>query len=128
MEKIQDSGKVWCKGYKNPFHAVRAENKVFATGKEEAQAINCWIENDLLCIDLHEPDREIRTARKIPLNLEPTLDGTLFDGFNRTKHADVKIVSSHHERIKEKMISGENYKAGKFDRVDSREFWNKVWQ
>ena len=75
MKEIQDSGKVWCKGSNRPVHAVRVGNKIFATGKGEDQTIECWVDGDVLCVDLHE--REIRIARKIPLDLEPTLQGTL---------------------------------------------------
>ena len=99
MEEIQDSGKVWCKGSNRPVHAVRTGNKIFATGKEEDQSIECWVDRDVLYVDLHEPQREIRIARKFPLGLEPTLTGTLFNGFTRTKHADVSIVSSDPENF-----------------------------
>ncbi len=97
MEKIQDSGKVWCKGSTRPVHAVRVGDKIFATGKEEDQSIECRVDGDTLYIDLHEA----KITRKIPLDLEPTLAGTLFNGFTHTKHADVLIVSSDHDRIEE---------------------------
>ena len=119
MEEIQDSGKVWCKGSNRPVHAVR-------TGKEEDQSIECWVDRDVLYVDLHEPQREIRIARKFPLGLEPTLTGTLFNGFTRTKHADVSIVSSDQESVEEIIISGETYRAGQYNSMSSREFWNKV--
>lgn len=123
MEKIQDSGKVWCKGSTCPVHAVRVGSKIFATGKGESQSIECWVDRDMLCVDLHEP--EIRIARKFPLDLEPTLAGTLFNGFTRTKHADVSIVSSDQEGVEEIIISGETY--AQYKSMSSREFWNKVW-
>ena len=106
IEEIQDSGKVWCKGSSRPVHAVRVGNKIFATGKEEGQSIECRVDGDMLCVDLHEPERKVRVARKTPLDLEPTLQGTLFSGFTQTKHADVLIVSSDHDRIEEEIISG----------------------
>ena len=127
MEEIQDSGKVWCKGSTRPVHAVRAGNKIFATGKGKDQSIECWVDRDILCVDLHEPRREIRIARKFSLDLEPTLAGTLFNGFTRTKHADVSIVSSDQESVKEIIISGETYRAGQYNSMSSREFWNKVY-
>ncbi|MBC8283237.1 MAG: hypothetical protein H8E32_05430 [Nitrospinae bacterium] len=127
MEDIQDSGKVWCKGFARPTHSVRVENKIFATGKGEEQAIECWVDGGVLCVDLNEPDRQIRMAKKFPLDLEPTLSGTLFNGFTRTKHADVLIVSPDHERIEEKIISGETYRTGQYDSMDSKAFWDKVW-
>jgi hypothetical protein len=127
MEKIQDSGKVWFKGCARPTHAVRIENKIFATGKTDDQSIEYWVDGDILCVDLNDPGREVRLAKKIPLELEPTLPGTLFNGFTRTKHADILIVSPDQDKIEEKAISGEIYRSGQYDDMDSREFWVKVW-
>jgi hypothetical protein len=127
MEEIQDSGKVWCKGFAGPAHALRIDNKIFATGKSEDQSIQCWVEEGVLCVDLNDPGLGIRVAKKFPLDLEPTLSGTLFNGFTRTKHADALIVSPDQERIKEEIISGETYRIGQYDIMDSREFWDKVW-
>lgn len=128
MEEIQDSGKIWCKGSARPAHAVRAGNKIFTTGKSEDQAIECWVDGDNLCIDLNEPGKQIRIARKLPLDLEPTLSGTLFNGFTHTKHADVAIVAPDQDRIEERTVSGEIYRTGQYVCMESKEFWSKVWQ
>jgi hypothetical protein len=125
MMEIQDSGKIWCKGSASPIHAVRTGTKIFATGKKEDQTIECWVDGDLLCIDLHGPG--IRLARKFPLDLDPTLAGTLFNGFTRTKHADVSIVSSEQEGVEEAIVTGESYSSGEYGNMNSKEFWNKVW-
>ncbi len=127
MEEIQDSGKVWCKGFASPVHALRIENKIFATGKSEDQTIECWVDKNVLCLDLHDPGQGTRVAKKFPLDLEPTLSGTLFNGFTRTKHADVLIVSHDQDRIEEEVISGEAYRLGQYDSMVSKEFWDKVW-
>jgi hypothetical protein len=127
MEEIQDSGKVWCKGFAGPTHALRIENKIFATGKSEDQTIECWVDKGVLCVDLNDPEPGIRMAKKFPLDLEPTLSGTLFNGFTRTKHADVLIVSPDHDRIGKEVISGETYRIGQYENMSSREFWDKVW-
>jgi hypothetical protein len=127
MEEIQDSGKVWCKGFVGPAHALRIENKIFATGKSKDQTIECWVDEGVLCVDLNDPKLENRVAKKFPLDLEPTLSGTLFNGFTRTKHADVLIVSPNQDRIEEEVISGETYRVGQYDSMCSRDFWGKVW-
>ncbi len=127
MEKVQDSGKVWIKGFSSPTHAVRARDKIFATGKNEEQAIECWLDGNMLCVDLNNFRKQIRIAKKFPLNTEPSLAGTLFNGFTQTKHADVLIVSSDHDQIEEKIVSGDDYKAGKYNSMDSLKFWNKIW-
>ena len=127
MGKIQDSGKVWCKGFARPMHAVRIDNKIFATGKDEEQTIDCWVDGSILCVDLNEPSREIRRAKKFPLDLEPTLSGTLFNGFTLTKHEDVLIINHDQDRVEEKIISGETYSNGQYNNMNSREFWGKIW-
>jgi hypothetical protein len=125
MADIQDSGKIWCKGSTSPVHAVRARNKIFATGKKENQAIECWLDGEALCVDLH--DAGTRIARKFPLNIEPTLSGTLFNGFTSTKHADVTIVSSDQNGVEEKIVTGEIYRTGEYESMNSRDFWDKIW-
>ena len=125
MVEVCDSGKIWCKGSTQPIHAVRVDIKIFATGKEENQIIKCWVNGDVLCVDLHESG--IRTARKFPLDLEPTLSGTVLNVMSHTKHADVSIVSSNQNGVEEKIVSGETYRVGQYDSMESGEFWDKVW-
>ena len=127
MEEIKDIGKVWIKGSVGPVHAVRIDDTIFATGKNEDQNIEIWI-NKGLCLDLHNFKKGERTARFIPLYIKPTLFGTLFNGFEKTKHADVLIVASDGIQIKEISISGEQYQAGGFNNLDSKKFWMIIWE
>ena len=53
MAEIKDKGKVWVKGSVGTAHAVRIDDKVFATGKAADQNEELWLENDGLCLDLH---------------------------------------------------------------------------
>ena len=125
MPGIQDSGKIWYKGSTSPAHAVRVVNKIFATGKKENQAIECWVDGEVLCVDLH--DSETRIARKFPINIEPTLVGTLFSGFTSTKHADVNIVGPDQKGVEEKIVTGEIYRTGEYGNMNSRDFWDQIW-
>jgi hypothetical protein len=129
MEKIQDSGKIWCKGSSSPIHAIRAENKIFATGMEENQIINCWVDRDaqILCLDLHEPKKKIRVARKFPLDLKPTLEGSLFNGFTETKHSDVEIIGSEQVGVEDRVLSGAAYNKEKLGAMNSFKFWETAW-
>ncbi len=127
MATIYDDGKVWLKGSVGTAHAVRVDSKIFTTGKTEDQSIDLWLENDGLCLDLHNSRLGERIARFIPLNIPATLKGTLFNGFEKTKHADVLIVAFDHEGTKEAIVSGEEYKEGNFNPMDCLTFWETIW-
>lgn len=127
MSEIHDTGKVWMKGSVGTAHAVRVDDKVFATGQKEGQSVDLWLDNEGLCLDLHDPKLGERTARFIPLNTPATLHGTLFNGFEKTKHADVLIVPMDGEGIKEKSISGKEYQEGGFNALDRLTFWKAIW-
>jgi len=127
MAEIKDTGKVWIKGSVGPVHAVRIDDKIFATGKKEDQSIELWIKNNGLCLDLHDSKKGERTARFIPLNAKQTLAGTLFNGFEKTRHADVLIVASDGEQTEEISIAGKEYQEGGFSNQDSQTFWQTIW-
>ena len=128
MSEIKDTGKVWMKGSVGTAHAVRVDDKVFATGQKEGQSIEFWLDNEGLCLDLHDSKLGERTARFIPLNTPATLQGTLFNGFEKTKHADVLIVPTDSEGIKEKSVSGKQYQEGGFNALDRLTFWQTIWK
>lgn len=128
MSEIKDTGKVWMKGSVGPAHAVRVDGKVFATGQKEGQSVDLWLDNEGLCIDLHDSKLGERIARLIPLNTPATLHGTLFNGFEKTKHADVLIVSVDGVGIKEKSVSGKEYQIGGFNILDRLTFWQTIWK
>ena len=127
MSEIKDTGKVWMKGSVGTAHAVRVDDKIFATGQKEGQNVDFWLDNEGLCLDLHNSKLGERTARFIPLNTPATLHGTLFNGFEKTKHADVLIVPTDGEGIKEKSVSGKEYLEGGFNVLDRLTFWKTIW-
>ena len=127
MAEIKDKGKVWVKGSVGPVDAVRIDDKVFATGKAADQKEELWLENDGLCLDLHNFKKGERTARFIPLDSSAELAGTLFNGFENTKHSDVLVVACDAVGSKEKSISGPEYQEGKFNTLDHRTFWQTIW-
>ena len=127
MPEIKDSGKVWTKGSVLPVNAVRIDNKIFATGRKDNQNVELWLEDDGLCLDLHDFKKGERTARFIPLNSKAKLPGTLFNGFENTKHSDVLVVACDAVGSKEKSISGPEYQEGKFNTLDHRTFWQTIW-
>ena len=128
MSEIKDTGKVWMKGSVGTAHAVRVDDKVFATGQKEGQSVDLWLDNGGLCIDLHDSKIGERTARLIPLHTPATFNGTLFNGFEKTKHADVLIVPANGEEIKRKSVSGKEYQEGGFKILDRLTFWQAIWK
>ena len=128
MPEIKDTGKVWMKGSVGTAYAVRVDDKVFATGQKEGQSVDLWLDNEGLCVDLHDPKLGERTARFIPLNTPATLNGTLFNGFEKTKHADVLIVSADSVEVKKKSVSGKEYQEGGLNVLDRLTFWQKIWK
>ena len=128
MAEIKDNGKVWVKGSVRPVYAVRIDAKVFATGKAADQKEEFWLENDGLCLDLNNSKKGERTARFIPLNSPAKLSGTLFNGLENTKHADVSIVAFDTEGTKEKTISGEEYQNRGIKDLDYATFWKIIWK
>ena len=128
MPEIKDSGKVWMKGSFIPVKAVRIDNKIFATGQKEDQSAELWLEEEGLCLDLHDFKKGERTARFIPLNSKAELPGTLFNGFEKTKHSDVLVVACNVIGSKEKSVSGIKYQDGNFNALDHRSFWQAIWK
>ena len=53
-------------------------------------------------------------SRTLPgvLDLVPEIPGTLFNGFEKTKHADIKVVTYRDNRVESFKIDGENYLLG----------------
>ena len=86
------------------------------------------MENEGLCVDLHDLQKGERTARFIPLNSKANLPGTLFNGFEKTKHSDVLVVACDVVGTKENSISGIKYQEGRFKTLDSRTFWETIWK
>jgi hypothetical protein len=123
MPEIKDNGKVWIRGQVGTTFAVKVDEKVFVPGQEEAQSIEYWLEGDFLCVDLHSLDQNIRIARRFSLGLEATHPATLFNGFIKTKHADVKVIAYEDEGVAEKIFTGTEYADGNIQNLFRDAFW-----
>ena len=126
MPVIKDHGKVWVRGKTGTSFAVKVDDKVIVPGQEEGQSIEYWLEKNCLCIDLHDPGQNVRIARCIPLDLTATHPATLFNGFNKTKHADVKIISYEDKGVTEKIFKDEQYRLGEIQDMDREDFWQQA--
>ena len=126
MAEINDAGKVWIRGRIKPEYAVRVGERIYVPGKEDSDDINCWVEGEFLCVDLHDKNGERRVARKIPLNASANAPGALFSGFEKTKHADVMVVTSKEDGVEELVVEGAVYQNGNIKELNSRKFWENV--
>jgi hypothetical protein len=123
MPEIKDSGKVWIRGKTGTSFAVKVDEKVFVPGQVEGQSIEYWLEENFLCVDLHSSDQNIRIARRFPLDLEATHPASLFNGFTKTKHADVKVITYEDEGVAEKIFMNKEYVEGNIQNVGRDAFW-----
>jgi hypothetical protein len=123
MPEIKDTGKVWIRGQFGTVFAVKVDDQVFVPGQKDGQSIEYWLEGDFLCADLHDPGQNTRIARLFPMSLEPTHPATLFNGFDKTKHADVKVVTYEDVGVEEKIFMGEAYAEGNFQNLTRDSFW-----
>ena len=126
MPEIKDEGKVWIRGRPGTSFAVKIDDKVFVLGQEEGQSVEYWLENNFLCVDLHNPDQHIRIARQFPLDLEAIHPATLFNGFNKTKHADVKVMTNEDKGVTEKIFENEEYTEDSVEDMSREEFWSRA--
>jgi hypothetical protein len=124
MPEIKDTGKVWIRGQVGTAFAVKVDDKVLVPGQEEGQLIEYWLEENNLCVDLHAPAQNIRIARRFPMSLEATHPATLFNGFQKTKHADVKVITFEDEGVAEKVFRDQEYAAGHIQNMPRDEFWD----
>ncbi|MCH8931610.1 MAG: hypothetical protein IH923_00900 [Nitrospinae bacterium] len=106
--------------------AVKVDDRVFVLGQEEGQSIDYWLEGNFLCVDLHEPDRSLRIARRFPLDLEATHPATLFNGFDRTQHADVQVVTFEDKGVEEKVFRDEDYRKRNLESLSRQAFWRQA--
>jgi hypothetical protein len=110
MRTIEDTGKVWFKGTFGPEYAVRVGDKVYVPGKGENDTMDCRVIDNTLWTDLHDKKSGKRVGRRFPLDLPSTTPATLFNGFEKTQHADVMVVTYKDGGVEEITICGETYK------------------
>ena len=111
MANIEDTGKVWFKGTFGPEYAVRVGGEVFVPGKGENDSVECRVMDNALWVDLHNEKAGKRVAKRFFLDLPATTPATLFNGFEKTQHADVLVVTYKDPNVEEFIVSGEVYRS-----------------
>lgn len=126
MPEIKDHGKVWMRGQFGTSFAVKIDDRVFVPGREEGQSIDYWLEENFLCVDLHDPDRKLRIARRFPLAMAATHPATLFNGFNNTQHADVQVATFEDEGVEERVFKDNGYTQSRVQDMSREAFWQQA--
>ena len=109
MLNIDDDGKIWLQGSNKPEYGVRVGDLCFVIGQVDTEISSCFVYGDSLIVDLDNPDKKYRILRKFPFNLKPQTAGTLFNGFKKTKHADIKAITYKDAGVEECAINEEEY-------------------
>ena len=105
MRNINDSGKIWLRGSVRPEYGVRVGDNYFVVGEGDSQSTIYSVYENHLFVVLHYSEKK-RIYRRFSLDLIPKSKGTLFNGFNETKHADIKAISYQDDEVEE-YVGGE---------------------
>ena len=100
MRKINDSGKIWLRGSVRPEYGVRVGDNYFVVGEGDSQSTIYSVYENHLFVVLHYSEKK-RIYRRFSLDLIPKSKGTLFNGFNETKHADIKAITYQDDGVEE---------------------------
>ena len=101
MRKINDSGKIWLRGSVRPEYGVRVGDNYFVVGEGDSQSTIYSVYENHLFVVLHYSEKQKRIYRRFSLDLIPKSKGTLFNGFNETKHADIKAITYQDDGVEE---------------------------
>ena len=101
MRKINDSGKIWLRGSVRPEYGVRVGDNYFVVGEGDSQSTIYSVYENHLFVVLHYSEKKKRIYRRFSLDLIPKSKGTLFNGFNETKHADIKAITYQDDGVEE---------------------------
>jgi len=109
MSQIDDFGKIWLRGFLSPEFGVRVDEVYFVIGTGDPKNIQSLIYNNYLIAAIFYPDKKNRVFRRFPLNLVPKSPGTLFNGFTKTKHADINAITYMDSGVDEFICSEKIY-------------------
>lgn len=101
MLNINDSGKIWLRGSVRPEYGVRVGDKYFVVGEGDFKSTIYSLYENHLFVVLYYSEKKKRIFRRFSLDLIPKSKGTLFNGFNETKHADIKAITYQDNGVEE---------------------------
>lgn len=110
MSDIQDEGKVWLRGKVKPVPAVKYVGTILIPDMEYGEVAKVWGTPQGLCVDVHIKEIETRIVRWFPKGTQGDTPGTLFSGFDNTKHADILAVLPDNPAVQEKKFTEDEYR------------------
>ena len=118
MQALYDTGKIWLRGLVKPEYAVRAGDLYFVIGKEDSQSTKYLLYKNYLFVAIHYPQSQSRLFRRFSLDLESKSKGSLFSGFTKTKHADIKAITYRDDGVEDYLAKEKDYFLDKDGKID----------
>lgn len=118
MQAFYDTGKIWLRGLVKPEYAVRAGDLYFVIGEEDSQSTKYLLYKNYLFVAIHYPQSQSRLFRRFSLDLESKSKGSLFSGFTKTKHADIKAITYRDDGVEDYLAKEKDYFLDKDGEID----------
>ena len=118
MQALYDTGKIWLRGLVKPEYAVRAGDLYFGIGEEDSQSTKYLLYKNYLFVAIHYPQSQSRLFRRFSLDLESKSKGSLFSGFTKTKHADIKAITYRDDGVEDYLAKEKDYFLDKDGEID----------
>ena len=118
MQALYDTGKIWLRGLVKPEYAVRAGDLYFVIGEEDSQSTKYLLYKNYLFVAIHYPQIQSRLFRRFSLDLESKSKGSLFSGFTKTKHADIKAITYRDDGVEDYLAKEKDYFLDKDGEID----------
>jgi len=119
---VTDKGKVWVKGEFRPVYAVRIDQKIFLLGSEMDEEPEVRVDDHHLFVDWIDRSKSLRLGRCISLSAPAEIKGTLFNGFENTKHADVLAVNPSAEGVIDKIFKDSAFHENDLESMSTDKF------
>ena len=118
MQALYDTGKIWLRGLVKPEYAVRAGDLYFVVGEGDSQSTKYLLYKNYLFVAIHYPQSQSRLFRRFSLDLESKSKGSLFSGFTKTKHADIKAITYRDDGVEDYLAKEKDYFLDKDGEID----------
>ena len=118
MLALYDTGKIWLRGLVKPEFAIRAGNLYFVVGEGDSQSTKYLLYKNYLFVAIHYPQSQSRLFRRFSLDLESKSKGSLFSGFTKTKHSDIKAITYRDDGVEDYLAKEKDYFLDKDGEID----------